>query len=380
MAVTLSNPSGKAQEVIFLFGGGNQETIKKYYNDPAFIQIYTDHLQGTAKLIHNLKNNISQETEQGRRRSWYTQSFTAAYEYGTEWWNQKKIETIPYLLYNVTRAISCHPPLQKYQENWKSFQEGQDSLHTHVFEYLSHSDSATVWFAFSPVGKNLLQSNTMPYLFNTAALFTPKGPIFWGNLIYEWGTTHQKSKELAENFLQIHPEAEMLFSNAQELLLSKKYFIPPFANLAEHPCDFKTFLIHRTVDALQLAIGCPFTLKMRDFLYREFDACENVRMNVSFAVTYSQKLLKEELTHANVKSLWLLRFFRTIMNLLLGHMNAGINADNTALQTLLEWVCHHYGYFSDEAMLTVEDDPFPQTPIGRVCRNRRFGAERLAPP
>lgn len=218
--------------------------------------------------------------------------------------------------------------------NWKSQQHAQGDLPTELYRVLTIPYSS----------ETCPSEAALTHLFSTAGLFTPNGPVFWGELILEWKTLFPEVEEIGDAFLKKHPHAQIIlykkgFLPTQPVTLPKGKELPrrlPLSKLRE-TCVFHHFVSLRTIEALEWTLGGPhFPDNIRHHLMTTFTLHENVRMDVSFAISFPERLLKNPLPSSG-KVVEILAFLRTLLNFNLGHVPKDHRRDD-AMQQLYSWV------------------------------------------
>ena len=218
-------------------------------------------------------------------------------------------------------------------DNWKSQQQAQERLPTELYTVLTISHTSDI----------CPSKSALTHLFSTAGLFTPNGPVFWGELILEWNKVFPDVESIGEAFLNQHPHAKIIFSKA-EFLPTEPTFLPngtrllrrlPLSNLKK-TCAFHHFVVLRTIESIEWILGGPpFPEKIRSHLMSLFTLHENVRKDVSFAISFPERLLKEQLGYSGITP-EILEFLRALLNFNLGHVPKEHRRDE-AIQQIYDW-------------------------------------------
>jgi len=224
----------------------------------------------------------------------------------------------------------------------------------------------------------------LTHLFSTAGLFTPNGPVFWGELILEWKTLFPEVAEIGDTFLKKHPHAHVIFSKkgflpTQPTLLPNGRELPrrlPLSKLSE-TCAFHHFVVLRTIEAIEWTLGGPhFPDNIRHHLITAFTLYENVRLDVSFAISFPERLLKNPLPSSG-KVVEILLFLRTLLNLNLGHVPHEYRRDDV-MQQLYSWVYETneenvQGLLSHEYPFAIQEfEKKGESPMARPCHPQQL--------
>ncbi|MCB1067433.1 MAG: hypothetical protein KDK56_04535 [Simkania sp.] len=275
------------------------------------------------------------------------------------------IQMTGFTLYDIQR-LSRHHKL--FEPSWETIQQAQATLSTELYTTLIFSQKSEI--PLSKLGSM--------HLFSSAGLFTPNGPIFWGELILEWTKLIPGASDIGIPFLKQHPQSGVI--------LGRKGFLPTdtvrLANRTLPPrlppssqseaCAFHQFVVSRTIEAIEWTVGGPpFPVEIKEYLANIFTLHEATRMDVSFATSYPSQLLKDELAISG-KTPEILSFLRILFNFNLGHVSKE-DRKNAAVQQIYSWAFatnseNVRGLLSHEYPFALQEfEKKDESPMARPC-------------
>lgn len=367
---SFDDPRALACRLISRFGSHYQTIIFEHYSSEGnFLKIYTEELQEMVQMVQSLKRPIDLGGQQPQKKS-YIKSW-GSFLWGSGDETAQRVQKLSVLLLNVKREVDTCPPLEKHREVWEECQKHQENLSTHLFHHLEEPDRLKLLEQQGVC--QLLQDSVTPYLFNTAAIFTPRGPVFWGSLILEWGFSHHDVEALAQGVLKLHPNNQLILHYRMKFLPDRE-ILPYLHTKLSVAWSFRNYLILRTLDAFDRIIGSPLHREVKKTLFDLFKKFENVRMDVSFELGYHKKLLTEELSHSNPHSQKILQSFRLVMNIWIGHIAPGTPGDDPYLQTLTLWAFQSKG----NLVGGIASHDYPYT-LQELARRKGYPDQALLP-